>query len=165
MSVGCAGNFIGCLGFAYLSSMAFAAAPFAGFVKAIAVKKTSMTMLATFVKGIGANWCVNIALFNASTATSSAGKMAALWFPITTFVALGLEHSVANMFMIPLGMMLGADVGMYDFMIRNLAPTIAGNVVGAAGCVGMVHWYTMMPVDKIKEIAGEKEEDTKQIES
>jgi formate/nitrite transporter FocA (FNT family) len=57
-----------------------------------------------FGKAVGANWLVNLAITTANGARSIASKVAAIWLPITTFVALGLEHAVANMFLIPLGM-------------------------------------------------------------
>jgi formate/nitrite transporter FocA (FNT family) len=57
-----------------------------------------------FGKAVGANWLVNLAITTSNGTRSIAGKVAAIWLPITTFVALGLEHAVANMFLIPLGM-------------------------------------------------------------
>jgi len=62
-------------------------------------------------------------------------QIASLWMPIATFVALGLEHSVANMFLIPLGMSLGADVTVWD-LIANLVSVTLGNAVGAALFIG-----------------------------
>jgi formate/nitrite transporter FocA (FNT family) len=63
------------------------------------------------------------------------GKMTAVWFPISAFVALGLDHSVANMFIIPLGMLRGADITMKAFFMNNLIPVTLGNIVGGALCV------------------------------
>jgi formate transporter len=59
----------------------------------------------------------------------------AVWFPISAFVALGLDHSVANMFIIPLGMLRGADITIADFFMKNLIPVTLGNIVGGALCV------------------------------
>ena len=128
-----------------MGACAWAGGPVGAWASAIAVRKTSAPFLATFLKGIGANWLVNLAVFNAATANSAGGKMAVLWMPIATFVALGLEHSVANMFLIPLGMGCGADVTVSDFLFGNLVPCIAGNIVGASVCVGAGNWYALMP--------------------
>ena len=62
-------------------------------------------------------------------------QMVAVWFPISAFVAMGFDHSVANMFIIPLGMLRGADVSVSDFLLKNLLPVTLGNIVGGALCV------------------------------
>lgn len=64
-----------------------------------------------------------------------AGKMTAVWFPISAFIALGLDHSVANMFIIPLGIMRGAEITISQMFIKNLIPVTLGNIVGGALCV------------------------------
>jgi formate transporter len=61
----------------------------------------SHTLAQAFLRAILANWLVCIAVWNASSATTLPGKILGLWPPIMTFVAIGLEHSVANMFFIP----------------------------------------------------------------
>ena len=65
------------------------------------------------------------------------GKMTAVWFPISAFVALGLDHSVANMCLIPLGMMRGAEITIGQFLCKNLIPVTLGNIVGGAVAVMM----------------------------
>jgi len=142
------GNFIGCLGFACLASTLFINDPFSSFAQAIAIKKTSYlatgTTMTAFGKAVGANWLVCLAIFQAATATTSPGKMAALWLPITTFVALGLEHSVANMFLIPLGMFCGADISVNEFLVGNLLPVGLGNAFGGSVFVSLLHWQYLM---------------------
>ena len=64
-------------------------------------------------------------------------KIAALWIPICTFITLGLEHSVANMYILPLGMALGANIGVLD-ITANLVPVALGNAVGAGLMLGGV---------------------------
>jgi formate/nitrite transporter FocA (FNT family) len=76
-----------------------------------------------------------MAVYMASGCASLAGKMVAVWFPISAFVALGLDHSVANMFIIPLGIMRGANISISDFLMKNLLPVTLGNIVGGALCV------------------------------
>jgi formate/nitrite transporter FocA (FNT family) len=57
------------------------------------------------------------------------------------FVAIGFEHSVANMFFIPAGMFYGADVSWSDFLVGNLLPVTLGNIIGGAFFVGVVYWF------------------------
>jgi formate transporter len=71
----------------------------------------------------------------ASGCSSFAGKMTAVWFPISAFIALGLDHSVANMFIIPLGMLRGADITIAQMFTKNLIPVTLGNIIGGALCV------------------------------
>ena len=64
------------------------------------------------------------------TSRTVAGKVAAMWLPIFIFFALVFEHTVVNLFLFPLGMMLGADFGIATWLNFNLIPTILGNLVG-----------------------------------
>ena len=74
----------------------------------------------------------------ASFARDATGKFVAIWLPISAFVALGLEHSVANMFIIPLGIFSGAAVSWKAFFLANLLPVTLGNIVGGAVAVAAV---------------------------
>ena len=94
-------------------------------------------------KAIGANWLVNLAVFQATTATSTGGKIAAVWMPVTAFVALGLEHSVANMFLLPLGKFCGADLTWMDILVDNMVPVCIGNAIGAAVFVAGAQWFAL----------------------
>jgi len=129
-----AGNFVGSLFLAYLAfkSGTLGSAPAS---VAIATAKCSLPFSTAFVRGILCNWLVCMAVYMASGCASLAGKMVAVWFPISAFVALGLDHSVANMFIIPLGMMRGASITTSDFLLKNLIPVTLGNIVGGALCV------------------------------
>merc|ERR1719329_948362 len=106
-----AGNVIGCGGFAY-------AVKYAGLLAygtkdmavATAMKKCASAFGPTLVKAIMCNWLVCMAVFLAGASFDMAGKMVGIWFPISTFVAIGMEHSVANMFLLPLGILAGADL-------------------------------------------------------
>lgn len=63
---------------------------------------------------------------------STAGKVLGVWLPVSMFVALGFEHSVANMFLIPQGMLNGAPVSVGQFLLGNLLPVTLGNIFGGA---------------------------------
>jgi len=77
--------------------------------------------------------------------------LAAVWFPIMAFVALGLDHSVANMFIIPLGMLRGAEITIVQMFTKNLIPVTLGNIVGGALCVMMPYGTTLGNWFKKKE--------------
>ncbi len=139
-----AGNFVGALLFVYV--MVYTAGlttpePYHTAIINIAQAKVSMPWLTVFVKGIGANWCVCLAIWLALSAKSGGAKMFGCWLPVMAFVALGYEHSIANMFFIPCGMLEGADVSFGQMAVDNLIPATLGNIVGGAVFVGCVQSY------------------------
>ncbi|MBN2653411.1 MAG: formate/nitrite transporter family protein [Spirochaetales bacterium] len=111
------------------------------FLASIAHKKTSASFLITLIKGIGANWLVCLAAVVGFSAKDATGKILAIWVPVTAFVVMGFEHSIANMFFIPLSMVQGADISMYDFLIKNLLPATIGNILGGALFVGLPYSF------------------------
>src|SRR5690625_489545 len=70
---------------------------------------------------------VTLGAVMAFTSKSTVGKIAAMWIPVFIFFAQGFEHAVVNMFVIPAGMMLGADIGMGDWWLWNQIPVTIGN--------------------------------------
>jgi formate/nitrite transporter FocA (FNT family) len=74
------------------------------------------------------------------SADHTSGKVLGIWFPIMAFVACGFEHSVANMYFVPAGIMLGADVTWPQFLEWNLLPVTLGNIVGGL-VVGAVYFF------------------------
>ena len=96
-----------------------------------------------------------LAVFAAAASTETIGKIAALWFPTMAFVALGMEHCIANMFFIPLGILTGTDpryialaeagkaaalkADFYSFVAGNLVPVTIGNIIGGSVLVGMLY--------------------------
>lgn len=104
------GNFVGAIGFVYVFVYVtglMSPEPYHAAIVKIAEAKVSMPWLTVMVKGIGANWCVCLAIWLAMAAKSSGAKMFGCWLPVMAFVALGYEHSIANMFFIPCGMLEG----------------------------------------------------------
>ena len=137
-------NFAGALFFAYFMvylTGVTAASPWNEAITGIAAAKTSLPWHVVFLRGIGANWLVCLAVWLGMSARSAAGKLLGLWFPVMCFVAIGYEHCIANMFFIPLGMMQGADVTLAAFVFGNLVPATLGNIVGGAFFVGTMYWY------------------------
>lgn len=102
---------------------------------ATATAKTSMPFGVCFVKAIMCNWLVCMAVYLCGCAKDMTGKMIGIWWPIMTFVSIGFEHSVANMFILPAGLLAGAPLSMMDILQTNLIPVTLGNAV--AGVIFM----------------------------
>ena len=116
----------------------------------IAAAKCALPFGEAFFKGVLCNVLVCLAVWLAMAGRTVTDKVLAIVFPITAFVACGFEHSVANMYFIPLGILLREQVaasGMANLdalnwlgFARNLLPVTVGNLVGGAGMVGLVYW-------------------------
>jgi len=109
----------------------------------------SAGMISVFVKAVLCNWLVCLGIVMAMTSTSTVGKIAATWLPIFLFFALGFEHAVVNMFVIPTGMLLGAKVSVYEWWIWNQIPVTLGNLVGGFVFTGLALYATYKPRDSM----------------
>ena len=149
------GNLIGSLLYAVLFYIAITnwrtgnGGAIADLIKQAALKKTVAYAAlgasgwgAALVKAILCNWMVTIGAVLALASRSTLGKIAAMWLPIMTFFALGFEHSVVNMFVIPSGMILGAPISLSQFLIWNLLPVTIGNLVAGAFFTGAALYLT-----------------------
>src|SRR6266481_2419024 len=94
------------------------------------------------VKAVLCNWMVTIGAVLAMVSRSAVGKIAAMWLPIMTFFALGFEHSVVNMYLIPSGMMLGAPISLGQALLWNLLPVTLGNLFAGTVLTGMALYAT-----------------------
>ncbi|KAE9366506.1 hypothetical protein N431DRAFT_350351 [Stipitochalara longipes BDJ] len=94
-----------------------------------------------FLRAMGANWLLCMAVFLSISAREVGSKIIAIWFPTATFVALALDHVVANMFFVPMGIWNGAPFGVGYYIWKSLIPTTLGNMVGGGLFVGAVYWY------------------------
>ena len=118
-----------------------------------------MALWSVFVKGIGCNWLVNLAVLLGICADDAIGKIVGIWFPIFAFVASGFEHSIANMYFIPAGIFVtGIDptkavetVNWVNMWTNNVIPVTLGNIVGGLFFVGVLYWVAFR-----KEIAALK---------
>jgi formate transporter len=110
----------------------------------VAAAKTALPFGAAFLRGLLCNALVCLAVWLAMAAHSVSGKILAIIFPIAAFVAIGLEHSVANMFLIPLGLLVAPDAGVAGLTIGglagNLIPVTLGNIVGGSVFVALVYY-------------------------
>jgi len=117
----------------------------------IAETKASLSFWPALTRGILCNWLVCMAVWLAAASKEVIGKILGIFFPIMTFVALGFEHSIANMYFIPLGIFLGAEVTWTKFLAGNLLPVTIGNIIGGAFFVGFMYWIAY--VRKAKKAA------------
>lgn len=150
------GNLIGSLLFAVLF---WAASTESGQLKEIGIIEQAMVsisekkttgyanhgasgLFSAFVKAILCNWMVCMGVIMSMTSKSTLGKILAAGIPIFIFFALGYEHAVVNMFVIPAGMMFGAKVTVSDWWLYNQFIVTAGNIVGGLLFTGMAIYYT-----------------------
>ena len=109
----------------------------------VAMAKVNGDVLPWLVKGALCNALVCLAVWLTFSARDTTGKILAILWPISAFVLLGLEHSVANMFFLPLGALAGAEVELGD-AFANLAWVTVGNVLGGAGGVALAYRYAYL---------------------
>jgi formate transporter len=134
------GNFAGALVLALLVAGSGALNGASGELAVrIAEAKMALPPLEALLRGILCNALVCLAIWLTFAAHSVAGKILAILWPITAFVALGFEHSIANMYLIPVGLLLGAEGGLAG-LFANLVPVTLGNVIGGAGGVALAYW-------------------------
>ena len=124
----------------------------------IAATKTSYGFGQAIALGMLCNALVCIAVWLCYSARSTADRILAIVPPITAFVAAGFEHSVANMFFIPIGLFVKSDAAFTSqhapagiehltwghFFVSNLLPVTIGNVVGGALMVGAIYWFVYL---------------------
>jgi formate/nitrite transporter len=138
------GNFGGALFIAYffvhLTGLVHSE-PWSTTVSNLAISKTANPFYVTFIKGIGANWLVCLAMWLGMSAKQTSGKILGMWWPVMAFVAFGFEHSIANMFFIPLAIFEGVNVTWFSFVTDNLIPATLGNIVGGSFFVGTLYWF------------------------
>lgn len=120
----------------------------------IATVKCQLPFTVALVRGVLCNWLVCLAVFMATAARDVAGKMLACYVPIMAFVASGFEHSIANMYFIPTGLLLSDELGRdipgltwANFFLGNLVPVTLGNILGGVLFVAFAYWYVHLKRD------------------
>jgi len=156
-----AGNLVGSLLIAYMmfhSGLFGSGADMLGAVTVkIAAYKVNLEFMEAFYLGIMCNWLVCLAVWISFGTETMAGKIFSIFFPIWLFITSGFEHSVANMYYIPAGILAKESTAyaqlshlpseMLDslnwssFFLQNLVPVTLGNIVGGAVFVGMAYWF------------------------
>lgn len=104
--------------------------------------------IAAFTSALLCNWMVTLGAVMAFTSVSTIGKIVAMWLPIMTFFALGYEHAIVNMFLIPAGIMLGANITIADWWLWNGFPVIAGNIIGGMFFTGFALYWTFRKTER-----------------
>jgi formate/nitrite transporter len=144
------GNLVGSLFFAWLMlrSNLWQTGQLADHAVAIAAGKCRQPFDVALIRGILCNWLVCLAVFMATAARDVAGKLLACYAPIMAFVASGFEHSIANMYFIPTGLLLADRLGRQEpdltwggFFLDNLLPVTLGNVIGGVIFVAFAYWF------------------------
>lgn len=160
------GNFAGCVATAALmlfsGQYTFGSGAVGLNALNIAVAKVNLDFVQAIVLGIFCNTLVCLAVWLCFAARSTTDKIMAIIFPISAFVAAGLEHCVANMYFIPMGLLIKAtarpafweNIGKTsadyaalswgNFLVRNLLPVTVGNIIGGAVLVGVVYWFVYL---------------------
>ncbi len=161
------GNFVGSLTVVFLMYLSGQWTARGGAVGATALMiangKVNLTFIEAVSKGILCNILVCLAVYLCFSGRSVTDKILAILFPITAFVALGFEHSVANMYFIPAGLLLkynpdvmaavqeilGAtpdlsNLTISGFLLNNLLPVTIGNIIGGTFFVGFAHWFLFL---------------------
>jgi formate transporter len=133
----------------------------------IAANKVNLTFVEGFTRGMLCNSLVCLAVWLSFSARTVVSKISAVILPITAFVASGFEHSIANMYFIPYGMMLksnpkvlaaleklspGIDLSHLNILglFGNLLSVTIGNIVGGTFVVGLVYWFIIVRPQRIK---------------
>jgi len=164
------GNLIGAMataGLVFVSKQySFGAGAVGKAALAIAQTKCGLPFVQAFALGILCNALVCMAVWLCFSARTTTDKILSIVFPISAFVACGFEHSVANMYFIPVGLLIRnfaaadfwslihdspASYGAVTWMgfARNLAPVTLGNIFGGSVMVGLVYWFVYLRKAKI----------------
>jgi formate transporter len=156
------GNFIGSIGTALVifigKQYTFGGGAVGNTALSIANSKVHLDFVQAIALGIMCNAMVCLAVWMSYSARSSMDKIAAIIFPISGFVAAGFEHSIANMYFIPIGLLIkqfdpafvtksGLDLSGLTwgtFFVNNLLPVTVGNIIGGAVLVAAVYWFIFL---------------------
>jgi formate transporter len=139
------GNLLGSLFVAYFlavkTGVVTAPLPLARLAAIAGAKAHVETHFQVFARAVGCNWLVCLAVWMSLGAQDIGGKVLAIFFPVTAFVAIGFDHVVANMFFLPAAIFAGVDGITWADALGNWVFAFLGNVVGGAVFVATGYWY------------------------
>jgi formate/nitrite transporter len=139
------GNLLGSLFVAYFfavqAGVATAELPLARLTAIAEMKGHTETDWQVFLRGVGCNWLVCLAVWMSIGAQDIGGKILAIFFPVMAFVAMGFDHLVANMFFLPAAIFAGVDGITWADALSNWLFAGLGNIVGAGLFVAGAYWY------------------------
>ncbi|MFA5524295.1 MAG: formate/nitrite transporter family protein [Tissierellales bacterium] len=130
--------------------------PMAETAFSIATAKMTASVAQIIVKGIFCNILVCLAVWMSFGAQDITSKAVAVWFPVMTFVMVGFEHSIANMFFLPLAKFAGYNVSWAQMLLHNIIPATIGNIIGGAVIVSLLY-YLVYILPQRKAESKEKE--------
>lgn len=134
-------NFIGAIFVAYFFGHILGlteTGPFLTKTVEIAEAKLDETFIQSLISAVGCNWLVCLGVWLAFGADDIGGKILAIWFPIMGFVAIGFQHVVANMFVIPAAIFAGYFT--WGDYFANFVPVVIGNAIGGGVFVAFIYW-------------------------
>jgi formate/nitrite transporter len=134
-------NFIGAIFVAYFFGHIVGlteTGPFLTKTVAIAEAKMDESFFKTLISAVGCNWLVCLGVWLAYGADDIGGKILAIWFPIMAFIAIGFQHVVANMFVIPAAIFAGHFT--WGDYFANFVPVVIGNAIGGGVFVALIYW-------------------------
>ena len=134
------GSLFMCYVICYLSGVATSENMVAGSIY-VSTSKASFSFIQTFIKGIAGNFCVCLAVYLQLMAKPLHVKYILITLPIFTFVAMGFTHVVADMYLVPMGMMNGAPVSVGKYIWKLLIPATLGNMVGGSFFAAVIPFY------------------------
>ena len=144
MAISFFGNLLGCLFFQYplvYQAGLLSDDPYRSFAVKFAETKGSTEWHQMFLRRIGGNWIICLVVWLSTSARDLNSKIVAIYLPIWLFVAVGYEHSIANMFTVQMGMLLGANLSVGKYIYSVLIPVTLGNIVRGGFFVGFIYWY------------------------
>ncbi len=170
------GNFVGALGTAVVMFLSrqytFASGALGANALTIANNKSGLGFVQAVALGIMCNALVCLAVWLCFSARTTTDKILSIVFPITAFVAAGFEHSIANMYFIPIGLLIKgfdpqfiaklgeagtqvsvANLTVANMLVNNLIPVTIGNIIGGAGMVGLVYWFIYLRPKQAKAVS------------
>jgi len=174
-----AGNFVGSILTALVMFLSkqytFSGGAIGTTAMSIANAKCSLGFVQAIALGIMCNALVCLAVWLCASARSTTDKILSIIFPISAFVAAGFEHSIANMYFIPIGLLIKdfapdsfwqmkavVDAGITPatyanltwgaFFLKNLLPVTIGNIIGGTGFVGLAYWFCYLRPQKVVEV-------------
>lgn len=130
----------------------------------IASYKVGLSFVQALTLGIMCNWLVTLAIWLSIAAKDITGKILGIFFPIWLFITSGFEHSIANMYYVPAGIIAKtneawaaasglsaeqlAELNVGNFITNNLIPVTLGNIIGGAIFVGAAYWFVYVKADR-----------------
>lgn len=138
------GNLAGCAAVAYFGTylcQMLDGEPWNSFILKITYTKMTLGWGVVVLRGIGANWLVCLAVYLSVASEDLGGKLLAIWWPIMTFVTIGYEHSIANMYYLLTGLMYGSPFTFGDFLAYNLIPATLGNTIAAVVFMACIYYF------------------------